>query len=97
MAKAARIDELEIEARCIAQLEGRWWGEGDDHRALFAGEVPVEALDDLLHPIARARALLPRFQADEAQAGRLPTAAVAVALDREDSLYRLALLLEQIL
>ena len=97
MAKAALVNELEIEAGCVAQLEGSRWGEADDHRALFAGEVPVETLDDLLHPIARTWALLPRFQADEAQAGRLPAAAIAVALDREDSLYRLALLLEQIL
>src|SRR5260221_2085648 len=97
MAKAACVDELEIETGCITRLEGGRWGEADDHRALFAGEVPVEALGDLLHPIARARALLPRFQADEAQAGRLSAAAKAVALDREDSLYRLALRRVQIL
>ena len=79
MAEAGLVDELEVEARRITELERRRRGKAEDHRFLRAGKVMVEARGDLLNTVALARPFLRGFKRHECETRGLSMAAIAVA------------------
>src|SRR5580658_9294241 len=96
MAQADAIDELEVEAGRVAELECGRRRKADDLGILIALEVLVEPRDDLLDAIASARPIFPGLEHDERQAGSLAMPAIALAADCQRTLDGLRLLGAQV-
>src|SRR3984885_4207254 len=96
MADIAAVLELEVKSRGVAELERGGRGERDHDRPPDLVEALVGALRQGKHGVLFPRTLRPVSQADEYEAGVLPLAAEAEAVDGEYAAHEVFLILEEI-
>ena len=96
MAEAAAVEELEVEAGGVAELNDGGRREGEGHGVLDGGEMFHGAPGDGLDAIFGARAERPVLQADEGEAGALAAAGEAETGDGEDAIDGVFFLREEV-
>src|ERR1700678_3515160 len=96
MADIAAVLELEVETRGVAELERGGRGERDHDRPPDLVEALVGALRQGKHGVLFPRTLRPVLQADEYEAGVLPLAAEAEAVDGEHAAHEILFILEEV-
>src|ERR1700728_567702 len=96
MADIAAILQLEVESRGVPELERGRRCERDHERSPDLVEAPFGALRHRKHGVLFPRALRPVLQSDEYEAGVLPLAAEAEAVDGEHAAYEVFLFLEEV-
>ena len=96
MADVAAVLQLEVESGGVAELERGRRCERDHERSPDLVEALVGALRQGKHGVLFPRALRPVLQADEYQAGVLPVAAEAEAVDGEHAAHEIFLVLEEV-
>src|SRR5271168_3813731 len=96
MADVAAVLELEVESRGVAELERGRRCERHHERSPDLVEALVGALRQGIHGVLFPRSLRPVLQADEYEAGVLPVAAEAEAVDGEHAAYEIFLILEKL-
>src|SRR5271154_6912950 len=96
MADIAAVLQLEVESRGVPELERGRRCEGDHERSPDLVEAPVGALRQGKHGVLFSGALRPILQADEYEAGVLPVAAEAEAVDGEHAAHEILLVFEEI-
>src|SRR5579863_1583485 len=96
MADVAAVLQLEVESRGVAELERGRRCERDHERSPDPVEALIGAPRQGKHGVLCPRALRPILQADEYQAGVLPVAAEAEAVDGEHAAHESFLILEEV-
>src|SRR5580692_8766850 len=96
MADVAAVLELEVKARRVPELERGRRRERDHERSPNLVEVLVGALRQGKHGVLFPRALRPVLQADEYEAGVLPVAAEAEAVNGEHAAHEIFLIFEEV-
>src|SRR5258708_27600399 len=96
MTDVAAVLQLEVESGGVAKLERGRRCERDHERSPDLVEALVGALRQGKHGVLWPRALRPILQADEYEAGVLPVAAEAEAVDGENAAHEIFLILEEV-
>src|ERR1700719_4900482 len=96
MADVAAVLQLEVESRGVAELERGRRCERDHERSPDLMEALVGTPRQGKHGVLCSRALRPVLQADEYEAGVLPVAAEAEAVDGEHAAHEIFLVFEKV-
>src|ERR1700723_482100 len=96
MADVAAVLQLEVESRGVAELERGRRCERDHERSPDLVKALVGAPCQGKHGVLCPRTLRPILEADEYEAGVLPVAAEAEAVDGEHAAHEIFLILEEV-